>query len=294
MSTKKSQISPKGKKRGLIAGIATAGVLELLFQPIAIVPWPHVRIIPTLLTLGVAWVVSKIVGAMNTDLDTKPHNDKKVQKMEKEMESLGHSGDENADAVIQKGQEMLRQIRAENEAIPDPTLSHQMYELEYQCLQIFKTVQESPNKAPQIRKFMNYYLPTTLKMLANYRTMQNRGVSQADLNEARNTLIHGMNMILQVGQKQIDNLFKGDMLDISTDIDVLEQMLKRDGFTDGGLGDVPVSQTQASPTTDIKPQARTAAAAQMGTSSHPTIEVPEEDQPQNYKSNHAYTYQGKN
>ena len=282
MSDKKKKFTGKAKKRGFLAGLISLGVLEIVFRPLigllGLFPLLDLDGLAHLLILAVSAGVGFIAAAMNTEMDLTPHNDKKQQRMEQEMESLGHSGDEAADSVIQKGQEMLRQIRAENAAIPDPTLTHQMYELEYQCLQIFKTVQQDPKKAPQIRKFMNYYLPTTLKMLANYHTMQDRGVSQKDLGEARDALIHGMNMILTVGQKQLDNLFKGDMLDISTDIDVLEQMLKRDGLTAGDL-ELAAQQARAAAQLDQdiqkKYEARKAAAPTMNAQTHAAPQDPQ-------------------
>ena len=142
--------------------------------------------------------------------------------------------------------------------MPDRELTDLMNNLSIKCEQIFRTVSESPSKAPQVRKFMNYYLPTTLKMLANYRTMQERGVSYGEMKEARETTIRGMNLILTACQKQIDNLHRDNMLDISTDIDVLEQMLKRDGFTDN----------------EIVETARTAAEAQMRATSAPVMDFP--------------------
>ena len=181
------------------------------------------------------------------------------------MEELPLSGNGEADAVIAKGQEMLHTIRAENDAITDAVLSGQMDELERLCVQIFTTVAEKPQKAPQIRKFMNYYLPTTLKMLASYRTMNDRGVSVTDMTEARATTIRGMGMVLTACQKQLDNLYKDTMLDVSTDIDVLEQMLKRDGYADGGLGQVPAGAGKAS---------ATAAAQQMNDTGAPVLRTP--------------------
>lgn len=251
----------KSRNKGIVSFGVSALVLSILFKPF--------RVFDLALVGAFAFLVGKLVAALSGGLDLTTHN--KQDKVHKELENLSTAtGDENADAVIAKGQEMLRQIRAENDAIPDPTLSDQMYELERLCVQIFKTVAEKPGKAPQIRKFMNYYLPTTLKMLGSYRTMQNRGVSRKDLDEARSTLIRGMNMVLTACQKQLDNLFKDDMLDVSTDIDVLEQMLKRDGFVDGGLGNIPKE-----PVEQPAAQARTAAAAQMGASSRPILKVEE-------------------
>ena len=77
-------------------------------------------------------------------------------------------------------------------------------------------------------------------------------------------------MILTACQKQLDSLFKDNMLDVSSDIDVLEQMMKRDGFADAGNERAPQidfnSRSAASGS-----NARTAAAAQMGSRPHPTL-----------------------
>ena len=230
--------------------------------------------------------IGKITSIMGSGLDTTTHNrrDRERQAMEEEnarkqaeertrqlaaeaearkredANKIPLTGDKIADQVITTGQDMLATIRKENAAIPDQELSEQMDNLSIKCEQIFRTVSETPSKAPQVRKFMNYYLPTTLKMLANYRTMQQRGVSYGEMKEARDTTVHGMNLILTACQKQIDNLHRDNMLDISTDIDVLEQMLKRDGYTDN----------------EIIENARTAAEAQMRYSSAPVMNFPVE------------------
>ena len=217
----------KGRKVGWIA----FGVTALLYAAI----FPLYRIGDFILAAAVAFLVGKVVSIMGSGLDLTTHNREDREREAKQVAELPLSGDDAADAMISRGQDMLHQIRSENDAIPDEVLSGQMDELEHLCVQIFKTVAEKPGKAPQIRKFMDYYLPTTLKMLASYRTMSNRGVSVSDMTEARSTVIRGMGMVLTACQKQLDTLYKDDILDVSTDIDVLEQMLKRDGFTEGEL-----------------------------------------------------------
>ena len=232
--SKKQKPRNKQKNKGLKAGLIAGGVVTLLYASV----FSLFRISDFLLCGGLAFLAGKIVSIMASGLDLTTHNRQDAAKRPQEVEELPLSGDETADAVIAKGQEMLHQIRAENDAIPDDVLSGQMDELERLCVQIFKTVAEKPHKAGQIRKFMNYYLPTTLKMLGNFRTMTERGVSVSDITEARSTLIRGMGMVLTACQKQLDNLYKETILDVTTDIDVLEQMLRRDGFADGELGSV--------------------------------------------------------
>ena len=233
--------------------------------------------------------IGKITSIMGSGLDTTTHNrrDRERQAREAEMtrrmeeeqrrkraleeeqkkkeqeSAIPLTGDKAADQVITAGLDMLSTIRRENAAIPDQELSELMDNLSVKCEQIFRTVSECPSKAPQVRKFMNYYLPTTLKMLANYRTMEQRGVSYGEMKEARETTVRGLKMILTACQKQIDNMHRENMLDISTDIDVLEQMLKRDGFTEN----------------EIVESARTAAEAQMRYSSVPVMHFPDETEP---------------
>ncbi len=187
-------------------------------------------------------------------------------RRQKEASRIPLTGNQQADNVILKGQDMLDTIRNENIVITDETLSAQMDTLADKCTQIFRTVSEEPAKAPQVRKFMNYYLPTTLKVLANYRTMQERGVSYQDMSQARESAVRCMDMVLTACQKQIDALHKENMLDISTDIEVMEQMLKRDGYVEN---EILANQRLAG--------ARTAAEAQMRASSVPMLDFPDSD-----------------
>lgn len=187
-------------------------------------------------------------------------------RRQKEASRIPLTGNQQADNVILKGQDMLDTIRNENIVITDETLSAQMDTLADKCTQIFRTVSEEPAKAPQVRKFMNYYLPTTLKVLANYRTMQERGVSYQDMSQARESAVRCMDMVLTACQKQIDALHKENMLDISTDIEVMEQMLKRDGYVEN---EILSNQRLAG--------ARTAAEAQMRASSVPMLDFPDSD-----------------
>ena len=267
--------SRKGRRASVI-GYGMTVLLYALFGPLY-------RLSDWLLCSVLALLVGKVIGIMAQGPDLTTHNKPQPgETVEKPVEELPLSGNSEADEVIAKGQQILHQIRAENDAIADAVLSGQMDELERLCAQIFKTVAEKPNKAPQIRKFMNYYLPTTLKMLGSYRTMDSRGVSVTDMTHARSETIRGMNMILTACQKQLDNLYKDTMLDVSTDIDVLEQMLKRDGLTDGAFSGetaaaAPASNAARTPTLDLNPNDATAAAAQMNASQAPTIATSSSD-----------------
>ena len=252
--SKRSDRTPKERRNTLIGAALTGAGLLMLFRDGI---FSHGHWWGAALIAVAAFAVGKVVGAFTSnkgmDLTSRNKEDRPPEPVEVPV-----TGNTAADEMIRKGQEALRELREDNADILDPELTRQMNTLEEKCGQIFKTVAEEPQKAPQVRKFMNYYLPTTLKMLANYRTMQERGVSYGEMKEARDTTVRGMNLILTACQKQIDNLHRDNMLDISTDIDVLEQMLKRDGFTDN----------------EIVETARTAAEAQMRATSAPVMDFP--------------------
>ncbi len=220
---------PGKSKKSTNVSLISFGVTAVLF---ALIFHPH-QGWSLALMLAVSFLVSWLAGVLSTPLNTKaPHSSK-----EKEAADLLHyepTGNPEVDDLVEKSREMLRQIRHENDLIPDQALSNQIFQLEDVTGKIFQTVIDQPNKAPQIRKFMSYYLPTTLKMLASYRKMDERGVYGENADQARKKITGSMGLVLKAFDKQLDTLYQNDMLDITTDVDVLEQMLKRDGLSDEG------------------------------------------------------------
>ena len=76
--------------------------------------------------------------------------------------------------MVQEGSDYIRRIREINNELPDPVISAKLDDLEKVCQQIFAYVADHPDKLPAIRKFMSYYLPTTLKLLEAYCKLEHR------------------------------------------------------------------------------------------------------------------------
>lgn len=208
----------KSPVKGWIYGFITAGLTALGYS--ALFPlhkWPHY-----LLMAAAALLFGRIAQVMGSGLDT--------SQKAPAMDELPLTGDEQVDKIVKRGQEILAQIRQENDLITDAKLSEQMDELESVSNKIFRTVIEQPGKAPQIRRFMDYYLPTTLKMLTSYRVMGQRGVQGREVEDVRQKIEAAMGVVVGAFRKQLNTLYQNDILDISTDIDVLETMLKQDSL----------------------------------------------------------------
>ena len=90
---------------------------------------------------------------------------------------------------------------------------------------------EHPKKLPQIRKFLNYYLPTTLKILNAYDRMGAAGVSGENIDGTMDRIEGMMGTVVQAFDRQLDALFGDEALDISTDITVLENLLAQEGLS---------------------------------------------------------------
>lgn len=124
----------------------------------------------------------------------------------------------------------VSEMRRLNDAIADETISAQIDHLEEVTGKIFDVVADKPEKRPQIRRFLDYYLPTTLKILNAYDRMDSTGIEGANIDGAKGKIETMMGLIVQAFEKQLDSLFGAEALDVTTDIAVMEQMLAREGI----------------------------------------------------------------
>ena len=140
---------------------------------------------------------------------------------------------------------VLRQIRELNDRIADAGLSAKIDRLEQVSGRIFKAIEDDPDKKDAAGTFLNYYLPTTLKLLENYAAFEEAGVSGENLSQAKSRIEATMDSIVAGFEHQLDELYRTDAMDIDSDIRVMETMLRRDTASaadDFGLGGAAVQQ----------------------------------------------------
>ena len=134
---------------------------------------------------------------------------------------------------------ILRNIRRVNDRIADPILSAKIDRLEEITAKIFRIVEQDPKKAGKIDTFLNYYLPTTQKLLDSYAEFEAAGVEGENLRQAKQRIENTMDSIVKGFEHQLDELYKAEAMDVASDIRVMEHMLRRDTGTveqDFGLG----------------------------------------------------------
>ena len=158
---------------------------------------------------------------------------KEQPKAEKKPESTGNP---EIDALLKERERAVSEMRRLNDSIQDETISAQIDHLEEITGKIIDHVAAQPKKLPQIRRFLNYYLPTTLKILNAYDRMDAAGISGSNIDTTKQKVESMLTTIVQAFDRQLDALFGEEALDISTDITVMENLLAQEGLTDAGFG----------------------------------------------------------
>ena len=148
------------------------------------------------------------------------------------------TGDPEIDALLVERDRAVSEMRRLNDSIKDPKISAQITHLETTTGKIIGAVVETPSKLPKIRKFMNYYLPTTLKLLNAYDRMDATGVSGTNIDGTKGRVEDMLDTICAAFSRLLDDLYGEEAMDISADIKVMEQMLAQEGLggmTKGGI-----------------------------------------------------------
>ncbi|MEY8404643.1 5-bromo-4-chloroindolyl phosphate hydrolysis family protein [Oscillospiraceae bacterium 44-34] len=127
---------------------------------------------------------------------------------------------------------ILAEIKAVNDAINNEKMSAQIDRIGIITAKILDYQKTHPDKAVQLHSFLSYYLPTTLKILRAYAQLEDQEVSGSNITAAMQRIEGMMDKVVEGFEKQLDLLFQGDAMDITTDVEVLERMLAKDGLSD--------------------------------------------------------------
>ncbi len=142
---------------------------------------------------------------------------------------------ETIQQAAEREDDILRQIRQVNDEIPDEAMSAKIDRIEEITGKILAYQKSHPNRESQLRSFLNYYLPTTLKILRAYAQLDAQGIEGENISAAKARIEGMMDQVVAGFEKQLDKLFRDDAMDITSDVEVLENMLKKDGLSDDGI-----------------------------------------------------------
>ncbi len=134
------------------------------------------------------------------------------------------------EALVLSGRKELSRILEINGRIANPALNQTVDRLVEVGNRIFDHLSEKEERLFPVRRFMNYYLPMTVKLLSSYEKAESQNVSGENIDAVKEKILGAMDMVEKAFERQLDLLFQDDVMDISTDITVFENLLKQEGL----------------------------------------------------------------
>ena len=173
------------------------------------------------------------------DADFKPVEPEPAPQPEQKPEPEPEPAKKPSPANVKKTymdelERILNELYQLNEQIEDEAVSARIDRIGTLTAGIFRAVIDNPEREQDVRKFMNYYLPTTLKLLKSYDMLEEQSYQGENILASRRKIESVLDTLIAAFEKQLDRLFQNDALDIATDIDVLETMMAGDGLSSKG------------------------------------------------------------
>ena len=233
---------PRAKESLIMAKMVKRSSAPFYFAAAVWLLWglllPLYQLSDILLCAGASFLALTLGKAVFPDESYETPEEKTQEAPRAEEKKPESTGNPEIDALIAERDKAVSEMKRLNANIPDETISRQIDHLEETTRKIIAQVVAEPGKLSQIRKFMSYYLPTTLKLLNAYDRMDSTGVSGANIDSTKGKIEEMLDTIVVAFDKQLDSLFADEALDISTDITVMEQLLAREGLGGETLGGV--------------------------------------------------------
>lgn len=256
MAKKASTPAKDGKKAGLIA----FGVTLLLYALLFSFNKPLHYLIGGALALAVGWVVKTMATPLKgLDKNAKVKDDLNVTIIE----------DEYARSVVEAGVEMLDALKAERDAINESVFTRRLNELRTNFDKLLRRVIEDPTRASRLRKLNTYYFPTAIRLMQSYRSAKAEGADYTVMAQTRNDILALLDQLTEATQGLLNTMLRADLEDMDLEMDVVEQMLKRDGLSRDSLTDALHESAHAA--AGDMPLTASAAQLQQGA---PVLHVP--------------------
>ena len=150
---------------------------------------------------------------------------------QKEQAAQTKSYGPEIDPIVQEGNKALSEMGRLYMSIKDTEVRGKINEIMRVTDKIVQDAINDPSDIPQIKKFMNYYLPTTIKLLNAYDRMSAQGIESENLDKSMKNINEMLDDAIEAYKKMLDSLFANQALDIETEIDVMNTMLAREGLT---------------------------------------------------------------
>jgi len=145
------------------------------------------------------------------------------------------TGDDRLNTLINEGREKLKEIGRLSNSIKSQRVLKDIEQMKLYGEKIFHQLELHPEKAAYVRQFMDYYLPTSYKLIENYVSFKSQGASGENIDKATEKIEEALDVTAIAFKKQFDNMFESKAMDIIAEANVMERLLKSGGLLDDDL-----------------------------------------------------------
>ncbi len=220
-------MSGNRKKKTKVSPIYTVAlvwlVLSLLFPPYGMSRIILFSFVSVGAFFGVRAFVNKKYGE---EYEPEPEPEKKPEP------EVSYGKD--VDAIIKEGKTAQRELGRLYASIGNLEVKKKIRDIMEVSDKIIQDAIDDASDVPQIKKFLDYYLPTTIKLLNTYDRMGSQGIEGENISGTMSSIEDMLDTAITAYKKLLDGLFANQAMDIETDIEVMNTMLKREGLAGGG------------------------------------------------------------
>ncbi len=190
-------------------------------------------ILPLLITAVISGLIAYLVGSSSAKRALKKQQEEEQKKAAEKAKAapVKKSYGPEIDPIIAEGNRALSEMGRLYMSIKDTEVRKKINEIMRITDKITQDAIADPSDIPQIKKFMNYYLPTTIKLLNAYDRMSAQGIEGENLDKSMKSINEMLDAAIVAYKKRLDSLFENQALDIETDIEVMNTMLAREGLS---------------------------------------------------------------
>ena len=221
---------PKRKKKTRVSPIysiaATWLVLSILFPPYALG-----RIIAIALASAAAFLSVRSYNKSKYGEEFEEVVEQTQQQAQQAPKPEGKSYGAEVDAIITEGKIAQKELGRLYASIPDLAIKRKIRDIMEVSDKIIQDAKDDPSDVPQIKKFLDYYLPTTIKLLNAYDRMGQQGIEGENISGTMQRIEDMLDTAIASYKKLLDGLFADPAMDIETDISVMNTMLRREGLS---------------------------------------------------------------
>lgn len=154
-------------------------------------------------------------------------NKNKEQRLEEEVES---SYGKDVQSTLKVGRDYIKEIKSVKNELYREEISMKLDKLSNVSEEILKQIEKNPKKVEEVNKFINHYLPITLKLINSYEELNSQALQGENIQKAKIEIEESIDLINKAFENLLDDLFEDIRLDISTDISVLKTLFKQEGL----------------------------------------------------------------